>query len=284
MALLTIGLTVGGIALTAYDYTVTRDKYIEEGDSPEIAHQKALEHITPNIISIVVPVGNVAKAANIFIKYSPQLGKLAMNLTAKAIIDYSNRNTDNIKIENIDIETDTANIEEIKEIVGNFIGNEAIIKGIQINAPTGTYTVQSGDTLWGIAQKYGLTPEELLAANPWLSGNGRVSDDGGFVLIKPEERIYIPTHSIEIKANIDDPLGLFNQAEGSYGPPRDPLFLDLDGDGIETVSIENGTYFDYDNNGFAEKTSWVGGDDGILVFDRNNNGIIDNGTELIGIF
>lgn len=63
---------------------------------------------------------------------------------------------------------------------------------------------------------------------------------------------------------------------------RSPLVVDLDGDGVETTTAENGTHFDHDNNGFAEKTSWVGKDDGLLVRDINGNGQIDDGTELFG--
>ena len=61
-----------------------------------------------------------------------------------------------------------------------------------------------------------------------------------------------------------------------------PLIVDLDGDGIETSDIYGNVYFDHDNNGFAEKTGWVGKDDGLLVRDINGNGQIDNGTELFG--
>ena len=61
---------------------------------------------------------------------------------------------------------------------------------------------------------------------------------------------------------------------------QDPLLIDLDGDGIETTTIENGVYFDHGNDGFEELSAWVGVDDGILVYDKNNNGVIDNGNEL----
>lgn len=64
--------------------------------------------------------------------------------------------------------------------------------------------------------------------------------------------------------------------------PVPPLVVDLDGDGVETTTTEDGTHFDHDNNGFAEKTSWVGKDDGLLVRDINGNGQIDDGTELFG--
>ena len=61
-----------------------------------------------------------------------------------------------------------------------------------------------------------------------------------------------------------------------------PIALDLDGDGIETVSVANGTFFDHASDGFAELTGWVGPDDGFLVRDVNANGTIDSGRELFG--
>ncbi|MFK4074727.1 hypothetical protein ACI2KX_13575, partial [Ectopseudomonas khazarica] len=64
---------------------------------------------------------------------------------------------------------------------------------------------------------------------------------------------------------------------------RDPLALDLDGDGIETVSANTGITFDFDGDGLKTGTGWVKGDDGFLVIDRNGNGTIDNGSELFGV-
>ena len=66
---------------------------------------------------------------------------------------------------------------------------------------------------------------------------------------------------------------------------RDPLILDVTGFGIETTSISGSyaqppTYFDYNGNGFAIRTGWVSPTNGLLVMDRNGNGIIDNGSEL----
>ena len=62
----------------------------------------------------------------------------------------------------------------------------------------------------------------------------------------------------------------------------DPLVLDLDGDGIELTDIENGVNFDIDADGRPNRTAFVRPDDGILSWDRNGNGIIDNTTELFG--
>jgi len=65
---------------------------------------------------------------------------------------------------------------------------------------------------------------------------------------------------------------------------RDPLILDLDGDGLETIPFNENRpiYFDLDADGLKTGTGWVSPDDGFLVLDRNGNGIIDDGTELFG--
>ena len=41
-------------------------------------------------------------------------------------------------------------------------------------------------------------------------------------------------------------------------------------------------FFDHGGDGFAEATRWAGADDGVLVWDRNGNGKIDDGGELFG--
>ncbi|MDE6745749.1 MAG: hypothetical protein K2J72_03815, partial [Oscillospiraceae bacterium] len=61
----------------------------------------------------------------------------------------------------------------------------------------------------------------------------------------------------------------------------DPLILDLDGDGYNVETKENGANFDLDKNGFAEKINWTSRD-GFLCLDLNNNGAIDDGGELFG--
>ncbi len=74
----------------------------------------------------------------------------------------------------------------------------------------------------------------------------------------------------------------YNRAK-NWRPRRDPLAIDLDGDGIETVSAEFGIRFDHDGDGIKFGSGWVAGDDGLLVLDRNANGLIDSGAELFGI-
>jgi hypothetical protein len=58
------------------------------------------------------------------------------------------------------------------------------------------------------------------------------------------------------------------------------LVIDLNRDG--KTDLTNNVYFDLDANGFAELTRWINGSDGLLVMDRNGNGLIDDGSELFG--
>jgi Ca2+-binding RTX toxin-like protein len=63
-----------------------------------------------------------------------------------------------------------------------------------------------------------------------------------------------------------------------------PLVLDLDGDGIELAAL-NGTgsvYWDIDLDGFAEATGWTTGGDGLLAIDTNEDGVINDHSELFG--
>jgi hypothetical protein len=79
-------------------------------------------------------------------------------------------------------------------------------------------------------------------------------------------------------------VGDFFNGSQRFRPRRDPLILDLDGDGIETVAPNstNPILFDHDGDGVKNGSGWVSADDGFLVLDRNGNAQIDNGTELFG--
>ncbi len=62
-----------------------------------------------------------------------------------------------------------------------------------------------------------------------------------------------------------------------------PLALDLDGDGLETLGLTPASiHFDHDGDGLAQRTGWIGADDGLLVLDHNGDGRITSGGELFG--
>lgn len=61
-----------------------------------------------------------------------------------------------------------------------------------------------------------------------------------------------------------------------------PLILDLNGDGVHTTTLDKGVVFDIQGNGQPVQTAWVDATDGLLALDLNNDGVINNGTELFG--
>jgi Ca2+-binding RTX toxin-like protein len=80
---------------------------------------------------------------------------------------------------------------------------------------------------------------------------------------------------------IDDLTDSENRAENAR-IPVDPVVIDLNGNGISKKTTKEGVYFDLNSDGFIEKTEWIENEDGFLVRDLNNDGIINNRTELIG--
>jgi len=64
----------------------------------------------------------------------------------------------------------------------------------------------------------------------------------------------------------------------------DPLVVDLDNDGIELTDASKGqgVKFDLTADGTPENVSWVSPHDGLLAYDRNSDGRINDGRELFG--
>ncbi len=80
-----------------------------------------------------------------------------------------------------------------------------------------------------------------------------------------------------IKLREKDPPQKEAECKGS------PLVLDLDGDGLELIDrIDSTVFFDFDSDGFAERTGWVLSDDGLLAVDRDGDGQITDIAELFG--
>ena len=62
-----------------------------------------------------------------------------------------------------------------------------------------------------------------------------------------------------------------------------PLIVDLNGDGVNTISLEaSQVFFDTIGDGVARKTGWVDAHDAFLVQDVNANGLIEDVNELFG--
>ncbi|WP_298624811.1 SdrD B-like domain-containing protein, partial [uncultured Zoogloea sp.] len=79
----------------------------------------------------------------------------------------------------------------------------------------------------------------------------------------------------------------FTLVSGQYDSSRDagvcPIVIDLDGNGIQTISRENanGT-FDLFGTGVAVSSGWLSSGDAFLAIDANGNGVIDGINELFG--
>ncbi|HOE11788.1 MAG TPA: hypothetical protein PLQ35_02785 [bacterium] len=97
--------------------------------------------------------------------------------------------------------------------------------------------------------------------------------------------------SIEFKIDVNIEVELngemismeeFQQQIAGMGGMSDPIVFDLDGDGIELTSAQNGVQFDITGDGTRERTAFATGNDAFLALDKNGNGRIDNGRELFG--
>ncbi len=94
-----------------------------------------------------------------------------------------------------------------------------------------------------------------------------------FKITNPLNDIVNPSHYIDISV----------KHVGDAKNHASPLAIDLDGDGIETTAMSEGNvFFDIKNTGFVNHVGWINKDDGMLAYDRNHNGNIDNVTELFG--
>jgi Ca2+-binding RTX toxin-like protein len=90
------------------------------------------------------------------------------------------------------------------------------------------------------------------------------------------------------KPDIDRPTDSIDPGNQNYKRgkawwmPRDPLVIDLDGNGARAVPLAQGSYFDFDGDAIRTRSGWVAQGDALLVRDRNGNGRIDTQTELYG--
>ena len=57
--------------------------------------------------------------------------------------------------------------------------------------------------------------------------------------------------------------------------------LDLDGDGVELVALDDSTaFYDINGDGYRERMAWASADDGFLAYDKDGDGVISAHDEL----
>jgi hypothetical protein len=148
------------------------------------------------------------------------------------------------------------------DFVGSYLGAQQIELGSTIgnsDRPAGTLNMvfKAGNPLLGI----------LAIVAPFLGAVGYAF-----------QALALADSTIALTAAVGRSAKALDWAAGS-----DPLIIDLDGDGIETIGLSDSrAYFDVDGDLFREKTGWLKGDDGFLVLDGNKNGRVDDISELFG--
>ena len=149
------------------------------------------------------------------------------------------------------INTIVDNLDDIKTIVqptAEYLKfeDELLINDIIINQTTvdgtNSYTIQYGDSVWDICNRFKLSYDDLIKSNPWLAD--RFDDDLQFCLIKPGEKLLIPFNQDEPQtflpdSDLPDFAQQFNNAAQTDPIYRDPLLIDLNGDGITTTDLYN---------------------------------------------
>ncbi len=68
---------------------------------------------------------------------------------------------------------------------------------------------------------------------------------------------------------------------GGGGGGGKPIVLDLDGDGVELIELEDSTaFYDINGDGYRERMAWASADDGFLAYDKDGDGTISAHDEL----
>ncbi len=121
-------------------------------------------------------------------------------------------------------------------------------------------------------------------------GNTGLPYSGAYAIFNHGDRLEIYTiatnwhlnKNVKINYRVQDGDGDESTASLYVQGFHSPLALDLDGDGIELLNAQDGVLFDIDGDGINEQTGWVAADDGLLVLDKNGDGIINDNSELFG--
>lgn len=194
------------------------------------------------------------------------------NILGTSIKDYGNEHLGNSKM----------SIDDVKKIPGFFLDPKSY-SGLFEHASRFIYSV----------------PPAFLGINPWKGGTNELHRDitDSFEIVEKILKGELPfdpkTVGGFLEENLEDffrwlfPGGFTpwkNTHKGKKYHIVDPLALDLDGNGIRTMASNqfSGSLFDHNGDGIRTASGWVGKEDGLLVYDRNGDGIINNGSELFG--
>ena len=141
---------------------------------------------------------------------------------------------------------------------------------------------------WSSMLKGERSPKEILEMTSYLFNPYDPNWEG-----KDSERVewfkaFLSPYLDDLSKTLQETKNFWSQFLGSIFNflIYDPLALDLNGDGKIGISPapNGGAYFDHNGDGVSHRSSWISKEDGILAYDRNGNGKIDDGGELFGNF
>ena len=215
------------------------------------------------MLNVVSGIGDFAEARG----KELSIGKKADNLLkAKEYYDLGESASKVIK----DFNKGEVNIKELSKTLAK--GSELLADRLPpaIGVPLGEVAKYVWDKADKLPDGNNMSKEDFFNADNWKGFAGELAEDW----------------SRTFWDLFPDSINPWKQRDGIDGKYHivDPLALDLDGDGIETISAAgfSGSLFDHNGDKIRTATGWVAADDGLLVRDLNGNGIIDNGAELFG--
>ena len=173
-------------------------------------------------------------------------------------------------------------------------GNDTLKLGADIDKNSIIFLMSGGNLIVDTGKGDTVTIQSQTAANNRIETI--VSNDAAYMTYIDIERviqdaqIYADENGIALTADnvrantqlmsIMSSLWRDTLAEQGYGAP---IVLDMNANGKTSVSLtDSHTYFDYAADGLKEHTAWIERGDALLVRDINNDGIINDGSELFG--
>ena len=130
----------------------------------------------------------------------------------------------------------------------------------------------------------------LVPSNAGQSGYIRIVKDGNDLLVKVDQNgggnSYETAYRLVGSGNLQSVNVYYagtnheiNKPSAGWIVAADPIILDLDHNGFALTSLDNGVSFDINADGHQDKVAWTSAD-GILAYDVDGNGKIDNGSEI----
>ena len=133
----------------------------------------------------------------------------------------------------------------------------------------------NGGNTWG-------DPGEIVGISCSAPSEGSLTDEGYTFKFKGDTEEATLTLTVTdtsgASGTIFVEVGRLSREDGYHH--YTPVVLDLDGDGVELLDIAAGIAFDWNGDGQPQSCGWVGGDDGLLAWDLDGDGVVRSGREL----